>query len=179
MCRTHGGSAGQVKAAAERRQDQARAAAAVVTFGLPREVDPHGALLEELHRTAGAVAWLEYVVRDLEQGEVVWGVTEKVRKGSGEHPGTDTTKAARPNVWVQLYQQERKHLVEVAKACVSAGIEERRVRLAESQGVMLAAVVRGVLDRLDLDDRQRGLVSEVVPAVFRAHAIEAGAGGAA
>lgn len=167
VCRTHGGGAPQVKAAAAARLQQREAVLAVETFGLPRKVDPHTALLEELHRSAGAVEWLGAVVADLERDDVVWGVAEQVEKLAGEFPGIDTTKAAKPNAWVLLWQAERKHLVDVSKACVSAGIEERRIRLAESQGQMLASVVRAVLDRLELTEPQRRLAGVVVPEEFR------------
>ena len=93
-------------------------------MGLPREVDPHTALLEELHRTAGAVQWLNAVVADLEQDRVTAG-----------GPAT---------AYVALWQAERKHLAVVARTCVDVGIEERRVRLAESAGQQLASVIRAV-----------------------------------
>lgn len=163
VCSTHGGSAPQVKAAAERRQLERQALLAVETFGLPRAIDPHEALLEELHRTAGAVSWLGAVVADIERGDVVWGRTSVTKGG----PQAGTTSAAGVNVWVQLWQAERKHLVEVAKACASAGIEERRIRLAESSGQVLAGVVRAVLERLGLTPEQRELVGTVVPEEFR------------
>src|SRR5690348_4530669 len=53
-CKLHGGSTPSHKAAAV----VAVAARAVATFGLPREVDPRDALLEEVYRSAGAVDWL-------------------------------------------------------------------------------------------------------------------------
>ena len=139
-CKLHGGSTQSHRKAAEKQL----AAQAVVTLGLPREVDPHQALLEELHRTAGHVAWLGAVVAELEAGDVTWGKTQ--HKTGGDDAGT--TYAAGVNVWVQLYQQERKHLVDVAGACARAGIEERRIRLAESQGQMLASAMRAVVNAL-------------------------------
>lgn len=163
VCRFHGGSAPQAKAAAVRRQQARAALLAVETFGLPVQVDPHQALLDELHRTAGAVAWLGAIVADLDQGEVVWGLTRE--KVGGEDRGT--TKEAGTNAWVQLWQQERRHLVDVAKACVSAGIEERRVRLAEDAGRVLAGVVSAVLGRLNLTSEQQALVPVVVPEELR------------
>jgi hypothetical protein len=118
------------------------------TLGLPREVDPHTALLEELHRTAGAVQWLgAVVIADLEQDRLVAG--------------------GNASAYVALWQGERDRLARVAKTCVDVGIEERRVRLAESAGAQLAAVVRAVLDRLELSDGQRLLALQVVPEEFR------------
>lgn len=148
VCRKHGGKAPQSLAAVERRRQERRALLAAETFGLPVERDPHTALLEELYRTVGAVEWLGAVVSDLDRSEVTWGKTETLDKQASDFPGTDTKHAASVNVWVELWQRERKHLVAVSKACIDAGIEERRVRLAESQGVMLATVIRSVVGAL-------------------------------
>jgi hypothetical protein len=180
----HGGKSPLALSAAERRKESRMALLAVETFGLPREVDAHTALLEELYRTVGAVEWLGAVVADLERHDVVWGTT-KIKEG-GDDRGT--TEAAAVNVWVQLWQAERKHLVAVSKACIDAGIEERRVRLAESQGAMLAGVMRAVLDAMFgalvdalgsydaavgvLRDRWPVLVAEIVPSQIRAVALE-------
>ncbi len=168
VCRTHGGSAGQVKAAAEERRLERQALIAAEAFGLPREVDPHSALLEELHRCAGAVQWLGAIVADLQQKEVVWGKTREVR-GTAKEEGADNgvTYAAQTNAFVRLWQEERDRLAKVAKTCVDVGIEERRVRLAESAGQQLAAVIRAVLDRLELSDGQRSLAVQVVPDELR------------
>lgn len=174
-CKLHGGSTQSHLIAAQRDM----AASAVVTYGLPRDIDPQSALLEEVHRTAGHVAWLGAVVSGIKRKELVWGVSETVDKQSSEFPGTDTTRAARPSVWLSLYQAERKHLTEVCRVAISAGIEERRVRLAESQGALLAGVIERVLRRLDLSPAQQVLVGEVVPQELRAAAeIEAGVIGA-
>lgn len=144
VCKMHGGKAPQAIDAAVRRRQEREALLAADTFGLPRQVDPHTALLEELHRAAGAVEWLQAVVADLKQSQV-----------GGE------------SVWVKLWAEERERLVKVAKTCVDVGIEERRVRLAEQAGAQLAAVVRAVLDRLGLSDEQRVLALTVVPEEFR------------
>ncbi|MET9339263.1 hypothetical protein [Nonomuraea sp. NPDC003804] len=163
-CKHHGGSTPTHKAAA--KAEMARRA--VATYGLPREVDPASALLEEVHRSAGHVAWLEQKVRDLDEDELVWGVVEEVDKGYGEFTGTDTTSAAKPNVWLELYQKERKHLTDVSKAALAAGIAERQVRLAEQQGALIASVIGRILDDLELSDEQRQMVGTVVPRHLRA-----------
>jgi hypothetical protein len=148
VCRKHGGKAPQNLNAAEQRLLLRRAVLEAETLGLPREIDPHTALLEELHRTAGAVQWLGAVVADLDQA----------------HIGGDVGPA---QVWVRLLGDERDRLVKVAKTCVDVGIEERRVRLAESAGAQLASVVRAVLDRLGLSPEQQTLALTIVPEEFR------------
>lgn len=163
-CKLHGGSTRSHKTASQLVQ----AARAVATFGLPREIDPRDALLEEVYRTAGAVDWLHQQVQRLEAEQVTWGKAESVEKTAGEFPGVDTTHRAAVNVWVELWQKERKHLVDVAKAAIAAGIEERKVRLAEQQGAMLAGVIKAILGDLELTPQQQSRVSEVVPRHLRA-----------
>lgn len=163
-CKNHGGST-----PTQRRSAQIETARrAVTTYGLPREVTPDVALLEEVHRTAGHVAWLAEIVAAIEQEDLVWGKTEEVDKNATEFGGVDTTYKAIPNIWLTLYQQERKHLAAVAKAALDAGIAERQVKLAEQQGQLLAKAIRCVLDALDLSHEQKARIPEVVPPILRA-----------
>lgn len=147
-CKLHGGATRNGQKFAQHQH----AAQAVVTFGLPREIDPHDALLEELHRTAGHVAWLQQLIADLEDRDLK---QYELSKGG--------VMFEAPAIWVQLYQQERKHFAQVAKTCVDVGIEERRVHLAEQQGALLATAIRGILNDLGVADRPE------VPAVVRRH----------
>jgi hypothetical protein len=169
-CKLHGGSTPNHNTAA--RNEQARRD--VATYGLPIDIEPGLALLQEVHRTAGHVAWLGAKVAELDEDDLVWGVTEEVDKGSGEFTGTDTTKAAKPNAWLVLYQQERKHLVDVSAATVKAGVDKAIVKLTEQQGALLAGAITRILDALELSPSQRALVPSVVPTVLLEIAGEAG-----
>lgn len=180
VCKMHGGMAPQSLAAAERRALERDAIKSLESFGVPVVVDPHTALLQELHRTAGAVQWLGAIVADLEQSDISWGKTRD--KTGGEDAGT--THEAGRNVWVVLWQDERKHLTSVASACARAGIEERRVTLAEEQGRMLAGVIQRILTglfdalvaelgehvaaRVVFESAWPQLVGQIVPAELRA-----------
>lgn len=156
-CRMHlGRSASSVIA-----EDKARKAMA--TYGLPIETSPAEALLSEVHRTAGHVAWLAAKVAELEEHELTWGTTQI--KTGGQDGGT--TEAAEPHVWLKLYQEERKHLVRVCADAIRCGIEERRVKLAEAQGTLVAGLIRSILADLNLTAEQLALVSEVVPRRLR------------
>lgn len=135
VCRMHGGSTPRAKAAGQRNVQQAAARAAVQTYGLPVEIDPLDALLAELHRTAGHVAWLGTIVQGLDRSEL----RQRTMAGSV------------PSVWVALYQDERKHLAAVAASCLRAGVDERRIQLAERQGQLVAEAIRGILSDLGVD----------------------------
>lgn len=148
---------------------------AVQTYGLPRDIDPTDALLEEVHVTAGHVAWLREQVQALEPQALVWGLREQSDKGATEFPGTDTTHAAMVNMWLEQYRWERRHLLDLTKTAISLGIEERRVRLAEAQGSLLNEVMRRVFGRLDLTPEQSSLLRVVVPEELRRAAAMASA----
>jgi hypothetical protein len=74
-------------------------------------------------------------------------------------------------VWVKLLAEERKHLQDVVRDCIRAGIEERRVRIAEDQGKLIATVIRGILADLGVADRPE--VGQVVGRHLRLAAVGA------
>jgi hypothetical protein len=152
---------------------EALARKAVETYGLPRDISPTDALLEEVRYSAGHVAWLRIRVSELEAADLVWGVTEEVDKGATEFAGVDTTHAATANMWLELYHRERKHLLDLVKTAISVGIEERRVRLAVAQGSLMNDVIRRILARLSLNPDQSALLPVVVPEELRRAAIAA------
>lgn len=174
VCRYHGGAAPQNKAKAKERIVEQKAAALMATYGLKVETTATEALLEEVQWTAGHVAWLRERVQEIEgaalvegmdrEHPLVWGVTKE--KIGGEDRGT--TEEAAPSIWLKLYQQERAHLVKVCSEAIRAGIEERRVRLAESQGALVAQAIRAILADLGLTTEQQARVAEVVPRHLRA-----------
>lgn len=172
VCRFHGGSAPAVKAAARRNVEEAAAreqmARAVTTLGLPVDVDPGKALLDEIHWTAGHVAWLRSKVQELQDSELTWGRTQTDNGVGPQGPVDTVTEKAVPNTWYQLYMAEREHLAKVCSLALRAGIEERKVKLAESQGLLVADVIRRILGALGLTPAQQLLVPEIVPRELRA-----------
>lgn len=182
VCTAHGGRAPQVKAAQERRRQEAAAAEAVATLGLPIDISPTDALLQEVQWTAGHVQWLRRKVAELDDQGLVWGTTRTETEmgaslqidvkdgavaGVGSAPANKVIQTAAPSLWYDLYERERKHLVNVCAAALKAGVEERRVRLAEQQGDLVAEVIRRILDALNLTDEQQALVPTIVPRELR------------
>lgn len=80
---------------------------------------------------------------------------------------------------VALEAQERDRVVRFAKTAHDMGIAEREVKLAESQGALLAAVVRGILGDLDLSAVQLERAPEVIQRHLREAAVLEVTGGAA
>jgi hypothetical protein len=149
-CKLHGGASPTHRKAAQRRE----AERAVELFGLPREVEPHEALLEEVYRAAGHVAWLGEVVGQLDTKRVVHGIARTGQLADGNR--TVQGRAA-INIWVKLYQEERDRLVRVARAAIDAGVAEHQVRLAEGQAQQLARVITAVLTDLGHDPADEGV----------------------
>jgi hypothetical protein len=176
VCRMHGGASPQARAAAAKRVAEAEAAKemnrAMVTLGHPVDVDPAKALLDEIAVTYGHVQWLRGKVQELGAGELVWGVTQTDQGSGPQGPVDVTTEKSAPNVWYQLYMTEREHLVKVSAAALRAGIEERRIKIAEDQGNMVAAVLQRILAALNLSPEQWAEVPTIVPRELRALAVE-------
>ena len=150
-CKIHGGlTPGHIRKAA-----RAMAARAAATYGLPiRGTDPGQALLDLVDRAAGHVAWLGDMIRHQDPTALVWGLADETNRGSGEYPGLDRKLQAAPSVWLQLYQEERKHLAQVARDVIALRLEERGLVVREvirRQGATLAMVTRETLRLLGFD----------------------------
>lgn len=145
VCPTHGGAAPQVKAAAAARVHEEAQRLAAEKWAPHSPMSPGQALLEEVSRSAGIVAWLEARI-----------------SVSSFLPG----EAATPEL-LEWFQKERDHLRKVCGDALRAGVEERRVRIAESQAAQLVTVIRGVLRDLDLTTEQQAKIPEVVPRHLR------------
>lgn len=170
-CRKHGGNTPNGVAHARHEQARAIAQQAVVTLGLARDIDPAQALLEEIARTAGLIDWLRLQIERVagDRPENLVAGTRMVKQVSGPLGDVRTTEVGPGlNEWVKLYQSERRHLVRVCATALQAGVEERRVRLAEQHGSLVAVVIRGILGDLNLTPDQLARVGEIVPRHLRA-----------
>lgn len=183
VCHAHGGRAAQNRRAAHLRLAESEARILMHTYGRKIETTPTEALLDEVKWTAGHVAWLRERVQELEQdaADSLEDPDGTVRPGGGRHPlvwgvtriktgGDDygTTEEAMPNIFLRLYQEERAHLARICADAIRCGIEERRVKLAEQQGQLVADVIRKILGDLNLTPEQQARVPEVVPMRLRA-----------
>lgn len=140
-CKSHGGAtpthelAGQVELA--RREAQ--------TMGQPLDIDPGEALLQCIRIAAGEVQYASQKVAELPDAMVstMWG--------------------PKLHAWAVARQHAMDRLVTYSSVAIKAGLEERRVQLAEQQGDLIAEVIRGVLTDLGVQDRPEA------PSIVRRH----------
>jgi len=138
VCPSHGGNAPQVKAAGQRRIAAQKARTHLETLGLPREVDPATALLEEVWRSAGHVAWL---------GRIIAGADHDDARLDGSALVAD----GQPSVWVRLYNDERDRLAKVSKMALDAGVAQALVDIAHTQSAQLIRYTDALLRELGHD----------------------------
>ncbi len=175
-CKNHGGSTPTHERAAQKEVARRECA----TLGIPIEVDPGDALIGELWETAGNVAFYrqlvqqfpahpepdEWVEPEPDEEKLLDGPPDEETKGHWRrgapgvygptyHVSGLPTGEAKPHILVQLYNDERRHLKDVAAAALRAGVEERRVRMAEADASRIlgaqvtALVAMGMGDRLE------------------------------
>lgn len=121
-----------------------------MAHGLARKlnVTPWEALLEEVRRTAGAVAWLQMKVAETEDDEQLLEDSQSVDDAgmaSGPAP-------MRP--WYRMYVAERQWLGRVSKMALDAGVAERMVAQVELEGERIAGVIMATLNAAELTPEQ-------------------------
>lgn len=149
----------------------ARREAAVM--GAPLDnLTPEVALLECIRIAGGEVAYASERIADLAPEDAVGPVTTvtdrplKEEKGaeSLEYRVEEVTKGPPAlHIWIEVRAKAMDRLVNYSKVAIAAGLEERRVRIAEAQGSLMAEAVRGILVDLGVIDDPR------TPEVVRKH----------
>lgn len=164
-CKLHGGSLPNHRENAKRLI----AKEGVRAFALPLNIDPKDALLEELHRTAGIIAFYEYQINELApKGTIADTLTGPVGTEGPTESGAIQTPKTEAHIWIRLHQEEREHYVKIAKVCIDAGIAEREVRIAEAQAAMIAQGIRALLQALNIpldDPKVRSAIRESMSSI--------------
>ena len=118
-------------------------------LGTPIETTPEEAILRCIQIRSGEVEWLTNRMAELEEKHWI----EETMLGKQFH----------------LYARERqaamRDLAKFGQMAIQMNIEERRVRIAETYGETLAALLRGILDELmpHMDKEGR----EAAPAIVK------------
>jgi hypothetical protein len=147
-CRTHGGKAGLDVS------NRSKTLTRMQRFAAPYEghLDPMSAFETEFRRTLGRIAWYDDQLARLKKPkDVIWGKTKHEVKTGGEDAGTTVTHEARVNGFLELQNWERKHLLEMSKVWISAGLEQRKLDLMRDYVDTAYKAVLKALDLLGLD----------------------------
>ncbi len=176
-CSRHGGNMkpAKVTAARERVATTVQQYKDDLTFyGARASISFEEALLEELQRSVGIVRWMEEKIGQ-------WGAPKKdgddwkwVSDDTGLPPLQEmyagfraiTIADSEYQAWLRQYSWERRHLAQVAKDGIQAGIAKNMVVVYQQQADLMNRVLRESLRRLgvqDGDDR----IHEILPAVIR------------
>lgn len=160
-CKFHGGSTATHVKAAEREM----AKRACVSLGIPVEIHPAEALVREVFRAQGNVDFYESLVAELpthpEPDEYVagepgaaeghWVRGDPGVYGRTYHVSGLPTGEAKPHVLVTLYNEERGRLVAATTAALKAGVDARRVEIAQEQARLIAEGFRALAQALGHD----------------------------
>lgn len=141
-CAFHGGSSpgGIVQAA---RLEATR-------LGAELEMEPQEALLLSVRRAAMYERYCAERVSELETGDLV--VTHEQRVTSEDGTTVTTSTDAKLNIWIREHSKALDQLTRIAKVAIDAGVEERRVRLAEQLVGDLANAIDSLLSELGVRD---------------------------
>lgn len=148
-CKLHGGAEAHAQVNGmvllARREQQ--------VMGIPLSIEPQDAILECIRITAGEVAYASERIAALDADQAVGPVMTQMAR-TGEN-ALEEAREGPPalHVWIVVRQQAMDRLVQYSFAALKAGIEERRVRVAEQQGMLLARAIQGVLRELGVIDR--------------------------
>lgn len=167
-CSKHGGKSPKAQTAAKTRAMEAEAVEILGKVD-PTTINRHPVehLLNLINNKAAEVTWLRQKVQELQEKELFYSLA---KEEMGLEKGEDTdlkTYEAGLNIKWQALRQAEEQLAKWASMAVRAGVEERRIRLAEAQGALVVGAIQQILDGLNLTPAQTKLIPSIVPEALR------------
>lgn len=163
-CKLHGGSTPDAILKA--------AKAKATVMGIAIDVEPHEALLQCVRLTAGEVVYCNQMIAELAPEDAVGHPLEIVsREGYTSEEGHVSYEERREkvpmmNIWIRTRAQALERLAKFAKMALDAGVDERRVRLAEGFTSVLAPALRDFMDALELTEEQKKRAPKLLKAAL-------------
>lgn len=129
------------------------------------DMEPHDALLWCVRVAAGEVVFFTRKISELEETALVVE-SERVETDEGGEWGlktkTVTSTDARLHIWVEGRAHAVDRLAKYAKMAVDAGVEERRVRIAETLSSELSDLLAAVFAAMGATPEQLQLARPIV-----------------
>lgn len=172
VCNTHGGASRLARRKQHEMGQRQLLEEAERRFALRKDIDPASALLDLVHYQAGVVQFWREQVELVPDDQLTWGILKKVDKTGGLWEELTETSGAAVDLTYQLLREAQKDLAEYASLALRAGIDERRVRIAEQQGEVFGEAQRAILTAM-LEEtmkvlRAQGVTEEAVLVALRA-----------
>ena len=161
-CDRHGGRLPATKAISERTKPLT----AMQRFVRPYEgrLNLMDAFEAEYRRTMGRIAWYDDQLSRLKRKkDLVWGIT-KYESAGGFEGSPNRTYEARVNILEEMQRWERKHLLDLTKVGLAAGIEQQRLDMLGTYVGQMQTMLRRAFEHmgLDMDDPR---VKEAIAAI--------------
>ncbi len=162
VCRSHGGASRVARVKAEERRALMAAQGEIAT--LMRECDipeqhPVEGLLEVVRVSGAMMRLLTLKVGELreepELEEVLvegagGALSTRLRARGEAFWGLNHLDEMTPHIYVQMLRTWADRYERACKTALEAGVAERQVQIAERQGELFAAAIRGILTDLDV-----------------------------
>lgn len=149
VCERHGGRFPQSQAISQK----SKALTAMQRFVRPYEGDlnPISAFEMEFRRTLGRIAWYDEQLALLKRKkDLIWGET-KYETAGGFEGAPSHTYEARVNILEEMQRWERKHLLDLEKVWIGAGLEQRRLDLLGTYVGQVQKMVERAFEHMGLD----------------------------
>jgi hypothetical protein len=151
-CKWHGDASRNGSKAAIREQ--------AASLAIEVDIEPNEVLLRTIRLTWGAVQWCANVIG---QTEYALAASRNDEELDGDEKVKRVINLEKRLIALQaIYGGWIDRAAKHAKLALDAGIEERRVQLAEMESQLIADVVKGVLDDLNLTAEQKAIAPAVV-----------------
>ncbi len=134
------------------------------TLGLHVQTTPADALIQEVWEACGNVEFYRRLVQELpthpgpdtlvvDGDNLHWERGDVGIYGRTYHVSGLPTGEAKEHILLRLYNDERKRKLEASAAALRAGVDERRVRLAEADAAWITAAQVQTLEAMGLTGR--------------------------
>jgi hypothetical protein len=146
----------------------------MAVMGQPLNIEPHEAILQCIRIAAGEVRYCSDQIAELTVEQAAGPVETSVEKSGDSYSSEERKGPPALNIWILARRDAMDRLVTYAATALKAGVEERKVKVAERAGEMMADLIRGVLTDLGIpleDPKTREIV------VRRLRLIEGGQAG--